>query len=210
MKYYAMIDGRREGPFSLEQLPAAGVAPDTYVWCKGMDDWQKAGDLPDICRLFRNRLLDLGRPEPQPVATPAQESDGVPDANLDGVPVRFRRMVEESGLPVGEPEDEEENIDNPPKSLFGVSIFTAILFLSPVALIAAIYYYRAKKKWSLAMDCASRRMELMKVNDEVEDLRKKEVSYKKQAYNFNRIGLMLLLMSFFVSLIMIATAIHLG
>lgn len=45
MRYFAMIDGERRGPFELSQLADAGVRPGTYVWCKGMDDWEKAEDV---------------------------------------------------------------------------------------------------------------------------------------------------------------------
>ena len=40
----------------LDEMVAEGVRPDTYVWCKGMDDWTPASDVPDICRYFRQRL----------------------------------------------------------------------------------------------------------------------------------------------------------
>ncbi|MDE6510569.1 MAG: DUF4339 domain-containing protein [Muribaculaceae bacterium] len=56
MKYFAMIGGRRIGPMELDEMPKEGVRPETYVWCKGMDDWMKADDVPDICRYFRQRL----------------------------------------------------------------------------------------------------------------------------------------------------------
>ena len=56
MKYFAMIGGRRYGPMDLDGLVREGVRPDTYVWCKGMPDWIKAEEVPDICRYFRQRL----------------------------------------------------------------------------------------------------------------------------------------------------------
>lgn len=56
MKYFAMIGGHRVGPMQLDDMPREGVRPDTYVWSKGMDDWMKADEVPDICRYFRQRL----------------------------------------------------------------------------------------------------------------------------------------------------------
>lgn len=56
MKYFAMIDGRQVGPFELDDVVREGIRPDTYVWCKGMADWEQAQDVPDICRYFRQRL----------------------------------------------------------------------------------------------------------------------------------------------------------
>lgn len=51
-----MIEGRQYGPIELDDMVREGVRPDTYVWCKGMPDWVKAEDVPDICRYFRQRL----------------------------------------------------------------------------------------------------------------------------------------------------------
>lgn len=56
MKYFAMIGGQQYGPMELGEMVKEGVRPDTYVWCKGMDDWMPASDVPDICRYFRQRL----------------------------------------------------------------------------------------------------------------------------------------------------------
>lgn len=59
MKYFAMIGGVQRGPFPLDRLVEEGVRPDTYVWCKGMDDWVQANEVPDICRFFRQRLAGM-------------------------------------------------------------------------------------------------------------------------------------------------------
>ena len=63
MKYFAIIEGEKQGPFELEQLAEAGVRPSTYVWCKGMADWEKAENVADICRMYRGRLYDLLHPK---------------------------------------------------------------------------------------------------------------------------------------------------
>lgn len=56
MKYFAMIEGRQYGPMEIDDMVKEGVRPETYVWCKGMSDWEKAAEVPDICRYFRQRL----------------------------------------------------------------------------------------------------------------------------------------------------------
>ena len=38
MKYYAMIDGERRGPYELDRLAEAGVRPETYVY--GVRVWR--------------------------------------------------------------------------------------------------------------------------------------------------------------------------
>lgn len=51
-QWYAAIDGKQAGPFTderLRELIAAGsVRPDTLVWCEGMRDWTKAGEVPGL------------------------------------------------------------------------------------------------------------------------------------------------------------------
>lgn len=51
-----MIGGHRYGPMELDDMVREGVRPETYVWCKGMEDWMHASEVPDICRYFRQRL----------------------------------------------------------------------------------------------------------------------------------------------------------
>ncbi len=85
--YFAMIDGERRGPFTLDALHEAGVTPDTYVWSKGMSDWEQAADVADICRYYRQRIFDKLHPVPivaeQPAVPEAEETreagDGVGD-----------------------------------------------------------------------------------------------------------------------------------
>lgn len=62
MRYFVMKDGEQCGPYRVEELETAGVTPETYVWCKGMADWQQAGEVADICRYFRNLLHDRMHP----------------------------------------------------------------------------------------------------------------------------------------------------
>ena len=50
MRYFAMIGGEQRGPYELMELSEAGVTPETYVWCKGMADWQPASDVAEIGR----------------------------------------------------------------------------------------------------------------------------------------------------------------
>lgn len=72
-KYFARFDHATKGPFTLTQLVEAGVRPSTYVWCKGMDDWQRAEDIADICRAMRCTLAGLPIPGEEP--TPQQKSN---------------------------------------------------------------------------------------------------------------------------------------
>ena len=95
MRYFVMKDGEQCGPYRVEELEAAGVTPETYVWCKGMADWQQAGEVADICRYFRNLLHD--RMHPTAMQPAPQQS--APTYNLDDIPLRWRGFIMKSGVP---------------------------------------------------------------------------------------------------------------
>lgn len=130
MRYFAMIEGERRGPYELAELADAGVRPDTYVWCKGMDDWQMAEEVADICRFYRQRIFDLTHPtrsEIAPLANPAhpQEVVSTPTPILD-----------------------EESV---PSSFPPVVIFSLILTLFgffPTAIVALVYSFKAKASYT--------------------------------------------------------------
>ncbi len=53
MKQYYYSDGQeRFGPFTLEELHAKSLSKDTLIWYEELDDWKKAGDLPELAPLF--------------------------------------------------------------------------------------------------------------------------------------------------------------
>lgn len=58
MEYYVIIDGRKCGPFSHEELRSKFVTPNMPVWRDGMADWTPARNLPEIS--------DVIQPEPTP------------------------------------------------------------------------------------------------------------------------------------------------
>lgn len=155
MKYFAMIDGQRRGPYSLRELVDVGVRPDTYVWCKGMVDWQRARYVADICRFFRNRLAGINTEEtesqlpsePKPSQFPPDEKPE--PENLDSVPLSFRNMVRKSGSEIGKPLETKEDISVPPPSLMVYAVIVCILFFP--AGIAALYYASvSRKEWKAA------------------------------------------------------------
>lgn len=103
MKYFAMIDGRRYGPMELEEMVREGVRPDTYVWCKGMEDWEMASEVPDICRYFRQRLS--GTLPSQMEARARQVKDNPLDDEeqerlLSQLPPMARNLVRKSGIKI--------------------------------------------------------------------------------------------------------------
>jgi GYF domain 2 len=66
-QWYTAIGGQQGGPYTDERLgemiAASIVRADTFVWCAGMTDWAKAGDVPG--------LMPRARPAPPPPPRPA-------------------------------------------------------------------------------------------------------------------------------------------
>jgi hypothetical protein len=54
MNNYFYIDqnGNQNGPVAGETLKSCGVTQDTLVWCDGMANWAKAGDVVELASLF--------------------------------------------------------------------------------------------------------------------------------------------------------------
>jgi len=51
-KYYYTDGTTNYGPFSLEELKEKGITRETFVWFQGMNEWQKAGSVPELNELF--------------------------------------------------------------------------------------------------------------------------------------------------------------
>ncbi len=145
-KFFAMIDGEQRGPFLLTELADAGVTPDTYVWCKGMDDWQKARDNADICRAFRQRLFAAMHPSQQPQAVPAASKDAG-EENMDSLPLPYQHIVRRSGTPVLPPNDTRPDYSVPPRNLLPYAIIVTLLCGSLLGLVAVWFAASANRAW---------------------------------------------------------------
>lgn len=162
-KYYAMIDGDQKGPYSLEELPSAGVRPSTYIWYKGLPDWVKAEDDAEVCRLFRNHLYDIMHPGSAPVVKAPQQADNVanpgaddrwkiqPD-NTDTKPrSRFDGFLQQAGedpLPTLEEIESQKDKSVPPVSMVGYAWLVTIFCCLPIGIVALVYAYKSKNYWS--------------------------------------------------------------
>lgn len=154
VKYYAMIDGERKGPFELEELPGVGVRPSTYIWCKGMDDWQPAEENADVCRLFRNHLYDKMHPGDPTVFKSQEEYEKYkiqPDEKKETKGrTRFDHFLEQSGedpLPTLEEIDAQKDKSMPPISMVGYAWIVTIFCCLPTGIAALVYAYRSRKAW---------------------------------------------------------------
>lgn len=72
--YYLDADMRQVGPVSLDDLVAAGVTGDTMVWHEGLEEWAKAGNLPEVVKAMERKARPATPEKPQ-----APESPGAPE-----------------------------------------------------------------------------------------------------------------------------------
>lgn len=54
MEYYILVNGGKQGPFSLEELYTKNISPSTMVWKTGLQDWVMAKDMPELTDLLAN------------------------------------------------------------------------------------------------------------------------------------------------------------
>lgn len=136
-RYFAIIDSEKQGPFTLEELAAAGVRPDTYVWARGMDDWTRADEVGDICRYFRQRIAGVAaKPLEPPVAESPQE------APPEGRRPAFTRFPDLPDL-----ESIRPDTGMPPGNLTPMAILSMLLCFPPTGIVALVFAMRSRKVW---------------------------------------------------------------
>lgn len=189
--YFAMVEGERIGPLTLDSLVESGVRPDTYVWAKGMDDWQQAADVADICRYFRQRLFDKMHPAPRLVECPT------PKPEPEGVPTML------GTYPFPMPEDDIDNMVQPPVSLLAVAILLSLLCFPPTGFVAIYYSVLSRKAWDQTSHSESKNGKNLYTAEE-------RRQYKQQAYDAARKAKMWIGITFFLGLIMYSFFINLA
>lgn len=159
-----MIEGRQCGPYELAELSAAGVRPATYVWCKGMPDWERAENVADICRFYRRRLS--GVPASASVSAPARQ-------------VQARRP--EADAPEQEMTGPATDTGIEPRPTLFVAIFLT-LFCFPITGLVSIYYsYKARSAWTESQRSESKSNRRLYSDAEREQLRTEAHDYARQA-----------------------------
>ncbi|MDR1859972.1 MAG: DUF4339 domain-containing protein [Bacteroidales bacterium] len=67
--FFIAVDGQQQGPFSIDDLRGLNVSKETLVWQEGWEEWQKAGDTPELAPLFRAAPPTPPTPPTPPVTT---------------------------------------------------------------------------------------------------------------------------------------------
>ncbi|MDD6622370.1 MAG: CD225/dispanin family protein [Bacteroidales bacterium] len=99
MQYWIIKDGESKGPFTLEELQAMGISQTTKIWCKGMDNWTKAGET-DIADVLFAHVVDE-REERSAESAEASES-GERSAESAEAPESEERSAESGEAPESE------------------------------------------------------------------------------------------------------------
>lgn len=145
----------------LPELVEAGLMPETYVWCKGMDDWQQAKEVADICRFFRNRIFDLMHPTAGSPDTPAggqpREFRLMDDADYKGMKRRefYDAVGEQVAHTAKDPEQEKLEQGIPPTPLPGWLALLAILLFFPLGIPAWMQSRKGQKLWAAGLEAQS-------------------------------------------------------
>lgn len=188
MRYFAMIDGERKGPFELDQLKDAGVRPDTYVWCKGMDDWEQAAEVADICRYWRQHIAELMSPPHLPALSQGEESgpQGPSGAGEGSSPEQ--QMLRQI---LGPENDNMLNpdpafLETPPANMMIWAVLATLLCLPPTGFVAIYCSWQSSRIWKTVANLKG---------DE-----KKEA--QKSSHDFARMAKMWVGITFFLGLIL--------
>lgn len=155
MKYFAIIDGEQHGPFTLDELIAEGIRPDTYVWSKEMRDWQKAEEVAEICRAYRTHLYDVMHPHlPSNEELEEQERRKEEERNrkLESVPRSYRGFIKNPDTEIGDPIDETPDYSVKPRSMLPEAILATILCCPLTGIIAIVMSIRTNQLWKQGKD----------------------------------------------------------
>ena len=94
MEFHLIVNGKQEGPFSIEELSQRGINPESEVWAPGMADWMQAGDVPELTAVLQRAEFEAAQQasraaENQPVTGQPYEPAVEPGQVPPRVPPRY-------------------------------------------------------------------------------------------------------------------------
>lgn len=81
MSYYIHENNQQFGPFTIDQLKKRGITGETPVWRKGMSQWTKAKNVPELIDIISVTPPYTPQPPYTPYATP-HPSTPCPDNHM--------------------------------------------------------------------------------------------------------------------------------
>lgn len=114
MKIWIYVDGRQQGPFTLEQLLDQPVDENTKVWYEGLPKWYPAGYLDELKPLFDGSLARRVAEEKANPSTDAAVRDDSSDAVTTEADEEEVIITEDDRRPFDEGEERETLRENIP------------------------------------------------------------------------------------------------
>lgn len=101
-EYLIIVNGQRQGPFTIETLRSQQITPETIVWTYGMSNWAPASQVSELQPLFS--LQTVNHPQYQPISntkgtsyqktTPQQlDTDDIVEQEEEEEPSTFRKVI---------------------------------------------------------------------------------------------------------------------
>ena len=77
MEIYFEKNGRKIGPINVSEIDSNTITSDTLIWHKGLENWTKASEIPDLTTYFKSL------PPPLPVTEDSEIYDLVYEKDYD-------------------------------------------------------------------------------------------------------------------------------
>ena len=123
--FYLNAQNEQRGPVAAEDLVKNGVTKNTLVWKEGMEQWQPAGNVPELSELF------AGPATPPPPGTNGPKQTPPPSPGTGG------RTEIIQGIP-----------ETKPDNLLVWSILTTVLCCLPTGIVAIVYSAKVDGLWN--------------------------------------------------------------
>ncbi len=89
-KYFYLENKKQLGPFTIEELKEKGIRKDTMVWYKGMAEWKKAEELPELKDILgEDEPVSAADEKPKEVTPPQDKGIGQKTINLLGNEIKM-------------------------------------------------------------------------------------------------------------------------
>lgn len=151
MKVFILIDGVQQGPYTHEQLEQMNLAPDTYVWHKGLPEWQRAAQCQETAYLFagmeQESAFEPAEPQPAEAQPPVcEQPQDAPQQTAATAQPEFEPI---STYHAPEGDEPTEEIPPMPQQYVALSIITLVCCCVPMGIIALIYGNKVSTSWRL-------------------------------------------------------------
>ncbi len=134
-KYWIIVDGKPQGPFSIDDLRLRrDFAAELPVWSKGLSDWTTAGQVEELAAALENCAPEEVTAEE--VSSPSRPSR--PEQS-SGAETGGRRWVSEAAVT-----EEGEKI---PNTYMGWNIAMTLCCCMPMGIAGIIFSSMVKQRW---------------------------------------------------------------